>query len=76
MLSLASERVVLATEKVKSQTLMVAFSNVTVNTVTLAITFLAALKIEESGILYSTRMATNLRFKKKKKGTRHIYTIY
>lgn len=61
MLSLASERVVLATEKVKSQTLMVAFSNVTVNTVTLAITFLAALKIEESGILYSTRMATNLK---------------
>lgn len=61
MLSLASERVVLATEKVKSQTLMVAFSNVTVNTVTLAITFLAALKIEDSGILYSTRMATNLK---------------
>ena len=59
MLSLASERVVLATENVKSQTLMVAFSNVTVNTITLAITFLAALKIEESGILYSTRMATN-----------------
>lgn len=61
MLSLASERVVLATENVKSQTLMVAFSNVTVNTITLAITFLAALKIEESGILYSTRMATNLK---------------
>lgn len=50
---------VLATEK--SQTLMVAFSNVTVNTITLAIIFLADLKIEESGILYSTRIVTNLK---------------
>lgn len=59
MLRLASERMVLATEK--SQTLMVAFSNVTVNTITLAIIFLADLKIEESGILYSTRIVTNLK---------------
>ena len=40
---------------------MVAFSNVTVNTITLAIIFLADLKIEESGILYSTRIVTNLK---------------